>query len=326
MIVFDPLAIVLILASTRQIEWAREDLKNAPTDDNDNDNSVDKRDDVGTSGPGPVVENDAEPAVDIDEVNRQLTDAKPESDYDYEQTIHSIEEAEKAEPEVVYVETPVEVIKEVEKLVEVPVEVIKEVEKIVEVPVEVLKEVPVEVIKEVEKLVEVPVEVIKEVEVVKEVPVEVIKEVEKIVRVPQIKEVERLVIPEETQAAIAEKDMKIRQLENNVQDLGNTLLKVQSQSQEYLERIEELQRMASARPVKSTFGNVFPDHADLGDMFVRVDTKPHRLYKWNGDEWINVDKNKTDSYLDDIEYLRHVVNELTLLLFIAFYCSKLVFL
>ena len=46
-------------------------------------------------------------------------------------------------------------------------------------------------------------------------------------------------------------------------------------------------------------------------MFVRVDTKPHRLYKWNGDEWINVDKNKTDSYLDDIEYLRHVVNELT---------------
>lgn len=274
-IVFDPLAIVLILASTRQIEWAREDLKNAPTDDNDNDNSVDKRDDVGTSGPGPVVENDAEPAVDIDEVNRQLTDAKPEPDYDYEQTIHSIEEAEKAEPEVVYVETPVEVIKEVEKLVEVPVEVIKEVE------------------------------------VVKEVPVEVIKEVEKIVRVPQIKEVERLVIPEETQAAIAEKDMKIRQLENNVQDLGNTLLKVQSQSQEYLERIEELQRMASARPVKSTFGNVFPEHADLGDMFVRVDTKPHRLYKWNGDEWINVDKNKTDSYLDDIEYLRHVVNELT---------------
>jgi len=55
-------------------------------------------------------------------------------------------------------EEPVEVIKEVEKIVEV--EVIKEVEKIVEV----IKEIPVEVIKEVEKIVEV--------EVIKEIPVE----------------------------------------------------------------------------------------------------------------------------------------------------------
>ncbi len=72
---------------------------------------------------------------------------------------------------------PVEVIKEVEKIVnvEVPVEVIKEVEKIVnvEVPVEVIKEI--EVVNEVEKVVEkiveveVPVEVIKEIEVVNEV-------------------------------------------------------------------------------------------------------------------------------------------------------------
>jgi hypothetical protein len=54
------------------------------------------------------------------------------------------------EPKVIEKEVPVEVIKEVEKIVEVPVEVIKEVEKIVEVPVE--------VIKEVEKIVEVPVE------------------------------------------------------------------------------------------------------------------------------------------------------------------------
>ena len=54
---------------------------------------------------------------------------------------------------------------------EIPVEVIKEIEKIIEIE----KEVPVEVIVEVEKIVEVLVE--------KEVPVEVIKEVEKIVEV-----------------------------------------------------------------------------------------------------------------------------------------------
>jgi hypothetical protein len=54
------------------------------------------------------------------------------------------------EPKIIEKEVPVEIIKEVEKIVEVPVEIIKEVEKIVEVPVE--------VIKEVEKIVEVPVE------------------------------------------------------------------------------------------------------------------------------------------------------------------------
>jgi len=40
------------------------------------------------------------------------------------------------EPKIIEKEVPVEVVKEVEKIVEVPVEVIKEVEKIVEVPVE----------------------------------------------------------------------------------------------------------------------------------------------------------------------------------------------
>ncbi len=70
------------------------------------------------------------------------------------------------------VETPVEIIKEVEKIVEVPVEVIKEV--IVEK--EIIKEIPVdkiiekEVIKEIIK--EVPVEIIVDKEVIKEIPVE----------------------------------------------------------------------------------------------------------------------------------------------------------
>jgi len=72
---------------------------------------------------------------------------------------------EKIVTETLYVDKPVEVIKEVQKIiyVDAPVEVIKEVERIVEVPVEVIKEVPVEVI--VEKIVSVPVEVIREVEV-----------------------------------------------------------------------------------------------------------------------------------------------------------------
>lgn len=67
--------------------------------------------------------------------------------------------------EIVYVDKPLEIVKEitVEKIVEVPVEVIKIVEKQVEVPVEVIKEVTVE------KIIEVPVEVVREVQVIKKI-------------------------------------------------------------------------------------------------------------------------------------------------------------
>jgi hypothetical protein len=67
--------------------------------------------------------------------------------------------------EIVYVDKPLEIVKEttVEKIVEVPVEVIKIVEKQVEVPVEVIKEVTVE------RIVEVPVEVVREVQVIKKI-------------------------------------------------------------------------------------------------------------------------------------------------------------
>jgi hypothetical protein len=73
-----------------------------------------------------------------------------------------------------------EVIKEVivEKRVEIPIEVIKEVEKIIEV----VKEIPIETIKEVEKIVEVvkevPIEIITEVIVEKEIPIDRIVEKE----------------------------------------------------------------------------------------------------------------------------------------------------
>jgi len=76
---------------------------------------------------------------------------------------------------VVYIEVPVETVREVVR--EVPTEVIKEVEVIREVPTEVVREVPVYIDREVytEVRVEVPVEIAVEVE--REVPVQLIKEV-----------------------------------------------------------------------------------------------------------------------------------------------------
>ena len=55
------------------------------------------------------------------------------------------------------------------------------------------------------------------------------------------------------------------------------------------------------------FGIAFPDTANKGDTFVRVDIMPNRVYKYNGNDWILVDKNISDNYTYDIAYIDHLI-------------------
>jgi len=61
---------------------------------------------------------------------------------------------------------------------------------------------------------------------------------------------------------------------------------------------------------KSNFGTEFTVMPNKGDLFLRVDYKPNKLYKFNGAKWIEVDKNKTDSYSYDDKYIEFLVNKL----------------
>ena len=56
----------------------------------------------------------------------------------------------------------------------------------------------------------------------------------------------------------------------------------------------------------AAFGSTFPDSPKNGQLFTKTDVFPHSLYKYNGKKWIDVDKNGTDSYLTE-EYVRHLV-------------------
>jgi hypothetical protein len=47
-----------------------------------------------------------------------------------------------------------------------------------------------------------------------------------------------------------------------------------------------------------------------GDMFIRTDYLPDRLFKWNGTKWIEVDKNSTDSYTYNQAYIQHLISKL----------------
>lgn len=58
------------------------------------------------------------------------------------------------------------------------------------------------------------------------------------------------------------------------------------------------------------FGNQFPSNPIKGDTFVRVDQMPSVVYKFNGLDWILIDKNSTDSYTYDNAYIDHLIQRI----------------
>ena len=46
-------------------------------------------------------------------------------------------------------------------------------------------------------------------------------------------------------------------------------------------------------------------------MFVKVDVLPNQAYKFNGVKWIEVDKNQTDTYLENPQYVNYLMEKLS---------------
>jgi len=58
------------------------------------------------------------------------------------------------------------------------------------------------------------------------------------------------------------------------------------------------------------FGITFPSSPIKGDTFVRVDIMPNRVYKYNGNDWIMVDKNLNNNYTYDVAYIDHLIEKI----------------
>jgi len=58
------------------------------------------------------------------------------------------------------------------------------------------------------------------------------------------------------------------------------------------------------------FGVNFPQNPTKGDMFLRVDSWPSQLHKYNGKRWIQVNKNLSDGYVYDDAYIEHLIEKI----------------
>jgi len=61
------------------------------------------------------------------------------------------------------------------------------------------------------------------------------------------------------------------------------------------------------RASESGFGPQFPDDPEKGQIWIRTDHLPTTLHKFNGEKWIEVVKNQSDSYAFNDEYINHLI-------------------
>jgi hypothetical protein len=64
------------------------------------------------------------------------------------------------------------------------------------------------------------------------------------------------------------------------------------------------------REPKIDFGLSFPNDAVKGDTFVRIDSIPNRVFKYNGTQWIETNRELAESYLSNEKYLTFLVEKI----------------
>ena len=66
----------------------------------------------------------------------------------------------------------------------------------------------------------------------------------------------------------------------------------------------------SQRSISTNFGIKFPAGANKGDVFVRVDSLPNHVYKYDGRKWIEIQKEQSDTYLHNQKYIKYLVEKI----------------
>jgi hypothetical protein len=60
----------------------------------------------------------------------------------------------------------------------------------------------------------------------------------------------------------------------------------------------------------ASFGSTWPVQPSKGQLFLKVDTLPNKLYKWNGRTWIELDRGRVDDTLAyNQDYIQWLISE-----------------
>lgn len=122
---------------------------------------------------------------------------------------------------------------------------------------------------------------------------------------PDIKSVQEVVAPKEI---ITEGVTPLKDVGNGYVEFNSSLY--QSNALKEL-RPDLFSAKADLGAQKSTgFGTQFPKIAAKGDIFVRVDVLPNRVFKFDGKKWLEQNKNTSQSYMYNKEYIEFLIEKL----------------
>ena len=76
-----------------------------------------------------------------------------------------------------------------------------------------------------------------------------------------------------------------------------------------IDQLPWLQQLGNSAEFRG-FGTSFPKHPRRGDLQLRTDSAPSRLFKFNGEKWIEVDKDTTDVYAYDEAYIGWLIQQI----------------
>jgi hypothetical protein len=66
------------------------------------------------------------------------------------------------------------------------------------------------------------------------------------------------------------------------------------------------------REIAIDFGSLLPNTANMGDTFIKTDYVPHRVFKYNGTKWMEVDKTTSGVYLGNTAYLQSLMEKIAI--------------
>ena len=146
--------------------------------------------------------------------------------------------------------------------------------------------------------------------IVETIEVEKIVEIEKIVEVPVEKIVEIEKIVEDTD--------KINELAGEVTELLDTINAQEQKITKLQKQYNTVRNQPLVEPdfdlgdvSGASFGTTWPVQPSKGQLFLKVDILPNKLYKWNSRKWIEVDIDRVEDTLAyDLEYIKYLINEI----------------